>query len=185
MCHTTTTALNTYEPLRGQKRPRSSLVEDESPSRTVLVESTLRPVKVARQLPKSVRFAATKQVRERFHSPQEIQHCWLDHEAYDEIKRDNFQTLKAVLRAHGRISQLDTTRHCARGLEGAIAAIVFSNKAYHTQKTFQKVILREQDELRRTGRVDATHALCALSVCHSMRDRTRAIRLAEMDNKQL
>jgi hypothetical protein len=108
--------------------------------------------------------------------------CWLQESDYDEIKRENTETVEQIIKCQGRVSSIDHDKFCVRGLEGAIAKLIGNNN-YHMTGKFRTVLLRKQEsDVEKFGFIDS-NSLSSMSQRHSQHDCSRAARLAQFDAK--
>jgi hypothetical protein len=129
--------------------------------------------KITTKAKRSVRFSNTNTVTTRpINSQQELRTMWYEDEEYDSFQQECRVTVAAIKKANGKLSTLDPTEYCVRGLEQFLSAKQMESRQKKA-KRYTAVMMRQQYVQRRTGRSDPTK-LKALSEMFSKQAGQRA-----------
>lgn len=132
---------------------------------------------------KTVRFAQADTVRTIADSSDEddaLLQCWYQKHEYRRIKEDNNETLRAIARAYGKISDIDASEHCIRGLELLIRVYILQLPHDNRQKKVVQSVLSLQQSQKKLQQNDST-ALREMSLIVSKPDKLKAWRTAILD----
>jgi hypothetical protein len=182
----TTALLCEFKPNSMKDWPLSRCPMKRAISNETIDELCLPPLpskrhRTSAHVKKSVRFA-TNSITVHLIQATEADDCWLKESDYNDIRRDNTETVEQVLKLRGRVSGLNQDRFCVRGLECVLAKL-FGNNNYRMTEKFRAVLLQQQaQDLKLHGGVDQG-SLSSVSQRHSKHDRTRASRLGQLDAK--
>lgn len=141
---------------------------------TPVIRKTL-PIKVKQTTTKakrSVRFSNLNAVTTRPISEHELRTMWYEDKEYSSFTKECRSTVAAVKKAKGKLSTLDPTEYCVRGLEQFLSAKQMVSRKKKAKRYFD-VMMRQQYVQKRTGRNDPSR-LKALSEMFSKQAGQRA-----------
>jgi hypothetical protein len=146
-----------------------------------LVCKKVVPSKKVIRAKKSVRFSNINTVAFRHASKEDLQQAWNQQEDIEAIKTGIRGDIEAVHAVNGRLSQLDQSAHCYRGLETGISMDIYKLKKIWVKTTRQKV-MDEQQMQKNLGIFDPERLSLASQASSSDATRTAA-QIAELDFK--
>jgi hypothetical protein len=131
---------------------------------------------------KSVRFSEEKRVHSIDVTTEDgfLCHRWYQQDDYTRIKQENRDTLAAISRANGKITTIDATEFCVRGLELQISVLLLQMPFNNRQKKVVRSVLRLQ-QVQRKMQTQDTQAIREMSRIISMQDKLKAWKIASID----
>lgn len=165
--------------LLSSKRRLSSVDVIADPS----ARSYTPPKKKTRtQQKKEVRFAEDKRVHviKTTEDDDFPNRRWYQEHDYKRIKQENAATLIAISKANGKITTIDATAHCVRGLEVQISVLVLQMPYGNRQKKVVRSVLSLQ-QIQRKMQIQDAIALREMSLIISKQDKLKAWKIATID----
>lgn len=130
---------------------------------------------------KSVRFATEKRVhvlelKGDYDFPSRR---WYQEDDYKRIKQENLDTLIAISHANGKVTTMDATEFCIRGLEQQINTLLLQMPLNRQKKVVQSVLCLQQ--VQRNMQAQDEKAIREMSRIISKHDKLKAWKIATMD----